>query len=37
MLDTLYVAKELKENESSEALTLKLHLNNNIYIPDNKK
>jgi hypothetical protein len=37
MLDTLYEAKELKENESSEALTLKLHLNNNIYIPDNKK
>lgn len=30
-------AKELKEDEVDEALTLKLYLNDNIYIPDNKK
>lgn len=36
-LDELYDAKELQENEVSEALTLKLKLNGNIYIPDNTK
>jgi len=36
MLDEMYEAKELKESEAKEALTLKLKLNGNIYIPDNK-
>ncbi|MEI6673093.1 MAG: hypothetical protein WCL02_07415 [bacterium] len=33
----MYEAKQLKEDETEQALTLKLHLNTNIYIPDNKK
>lgn len=37
MLDEMYEAKELKESEAKEALTLKLKLNGNFYIPDNKK
>ena len=37
MLDEMYEAKELKENEADEALTLKLKLNGNVYIPDNNK
>lgn len=37
MLDEMYEAKELKESEAKEALTLKLKLNGNVYIPDNKK
>ena len=37
MIDEAYDAKELKESEADQALTLKLKLNNNIYIPDNNK
>ena len=37
MLEEMYDAKELKESEAKEALTLKLKLNGNVYIPDNKK
>lgn len=37
LLDEAYEAKELKESETDQALTLKLKLNNNIYIPDNNK
>lgn len=37
MLEEAYDAKQLNENETEEALTLKLKLNSNIYIPDNKK
>ncbi len=37
ILENAYEEKELKEEEASEALTLKLKLNGNIYIPDNKK
>lgn len=37
MLEEMYEAKELKASEAKEALTLKLKLNDNVYIPDNKK
>lgn len=37
MIDEMYEAKDLQENEVGEALTLKLKLNGNVYIPDNKK
>lgn len=37
MIDTMYDAKELSENEADQALTLKLKLNGNVYIPDNYK
>ena len=37
MIDEMYDAKELKESEADEALTLKLKLNGNVYIPDNNK
>lgn len=37
MLDEAYDAKELTEDQAEEALTLKLKLNGNVYIPDNKK
>jgi len=37
MIDEMYEAKDLQENEVAEALTLKLKLNGNVYIPDNKK
>jgi len=37
MIDEAYEAKELKESEANQALTLKLKLNSNIYIPDNNK
>jgi hypothetical protein len=37
MIENAYEEKELKEEEANQAFTLKLKLNNNIYIPDNKK